>query len=99
MNLAIVTGSAGLIGSETCKKLSREGFDILGVDNDMRSYFFGSDASTSHTRTELEGSLKSYRHHGIDIRNSAEVMKLFSDHGSDIKVVVHTAAQPSHDWA
>ncbi len=99
MNLALVTGSAGLIGSETCKKLAREGFGIIGVDNDMRRYFFGADASTSKTRAQLEEGLKSYRHHGIDIRDADAVKKLFSEYGSDIKVVVHTAAQPSHDWA
>jgi CDP-paratose 2-epimerase len=99
MKLALVTGSAGLIGSETCQRLAREGYGIIGVDNDMRSYFFGADASTRKTRHQLEEKLSGYRHHAVDIRDAEGVMNVFRQYGTDIKVVVHTAAQPSHDWA
>ena len=99
MKLALVTGSAGLIGSETCKRLSSEGYGIIGVDNDMRSYFFGQEASTSKTRHQLEDRLTQYHHHAVDIRDVDGVMNVFKQYGSDIQVVVHTAAQPSHDWA
>lgn len=99
MSVAIVTGSGGLIGSETVKRFHREGFDVIGIDNDMRSYFFGEDASTKETSTELAKRLENYRHELIDIRDANGVMNLFAEFGRDIKVVVHTAAQPSHDWA
>jgi len=99
MSLAIVTGSAGLIGSETCKRFAAEGLEVVGVDNDMRSYFFGKEASTLSTQQKLEKEIPGYRHRSIDIRDAAAVNALFAEFGSSISVVVHTAAQPSHDWA
>jgi CDP-paratose 2-epimerase len=99
MSIAIVTGSAGLIGSETCKRFHQEGFDVVGIDNDMRARFFGPDASTSSTRRQLQTSLSKYRHEELDIRDTNAIDALFRRLGSDVKVVVHTAAQPSHDWA
>ena len=99
MSIALVTGSAGLIGSETCQRFHAEGYDIVGVDNDMRARFFGAEASTALTRTKLEKSLTNYRHENVDIRDNDGVNALFARLGSSVKVVVHTAAQPSHDWA
>ena len=99
MSVAVVTGSAGLIGSETCKRFAAEGFDVVGIDNDMRAEFFGAEASTARSRASLEKELPSYRHHSIDIRDAAAVNALFRSLGGEIKIVVHTAAQPSHDWA
>ena len=99
MSITLVTGSAGLIGSETCKRFHAEGYEIVGVDNDMRARFFGAEASTAHTRATLEQSLRNYRHEAVDIRDSDAVNAVFAKHGKSIKVVVHTAAQPSHDWA
>jgi CDP-paratose 2-epimerase len=99
MSVAIVTGSAGLIGSGTCQKFHAEGFDIIGIDNDMRAVFFGADASTAATRQRLEATLKNYRHQNIDIRDRDAIEGLFRRLGSAVKVVIHTAAQPSHDWA
>ena len=99
MSLAIVTGSAGLIGSETCRRLSAEGFDIVGLDNDMRAEFFGAAASTRPTREKLAKELPNYRHHALDIRDAAGVDALFRELGAAVKLIVHTAAQPSHDWA
>lgn len=99
MTLALVTGSAGLIGSETCKKFHAENFDVVGIDNDMRAQFFGKDASTSRTREKLQTTLKRYRHESLDIRDRGAVEDLFKRLGSSIDVIVHTAAQPSHDWA
>src|SRR5690242_822494 len=98
MSVAIVSGSAGLIGSETCKRFHHEGFDLAGIDNDMRSAFFGPEASTLGSRRVLEQQLKHYRHFAVDIRERESIDKLFSKFGADIKVVIHTAAQPSHDW-
>lgn len=99
MSIALVTGAAGLIGSETCKRFHSEGLEIVGIDNDMRARFFGPDASTSQTRKRLENSLKNYRHFEADIRDSAAIDGIFKKFGKEIKAVVHTAAQPSHDWA
>jgi CDP-paratose 2-epimerase len=99
MTLAIVTGAAGLIGSETCKRFHEEGLEIVGIDNDMRARFFGPEASTTQTRKRLENSLKNYRHFDADIRDAAAVETIFKKFGKDVRAVVHTAAQPSHDWA
>ena len=99
MSVAIVSGSAGLIGSETCKRFHHEGFDLAGIDNDMRGEFFGPEASTLSSRRALEQQLKRYRHFAVDIRDRDSIDKLFSKFGAEVKVVIHTAAQPSHDWA
>jgi len=98
MPTAVVTGSAGLIGSETVRALIRRGVRVLGFDNDMRRVFFGAEASTSATRNELL-ALPGYIHYDVDVRDLAAVEHAFAEHGSDVSLVVHTAAQPSHDWA
>lgn len=99
MSIALITGSAGLIGSETCKRFHEESFQIVGIDNNMRARFFGDEASTQATRQNLEATLKNYRHFAIDIRDAEAVESIFEKYGSEIKIVIHTAAQPSHDWA
>jgi CDP-paratose 2-epimerase len=99
MKKIIVTGSAGLIGSEAAKFFHEQGYAIIGIDNNMRSYFFGDGASTKWNQQKLETGLVDYSHYNIDIRSYNELEKLFSDHSSDIAAVIHTAAQPSHDWA
>jgi CDP-paratose 2-epimerase len=99
MSVIIVTGAAGLIGSETCKRFHGENLQIVGIDNDMRARFFGPDASTHSTRKRLEDSLKHYQHFEADIRDAGAIETIFKKFGTHIKAVVHTAAQPSHDWA
>ncbi|GIW95315.1 MAG: NAD-dependent epimerase [Pirellulaceae bacterium] len=99
MSVAIVTGSAGLIGSETARFFAEQGYRVVGIDNDMRSRFFGAEASTRPVRHWLEQHLPGYEHHDVDIRDRERVEKIFAQYGSDIAIVVHTAAQPSHDWA
>src|SRR6185436_3027750 len=94
----IVTGSAGLIGSETVKHFAQEGMRVLGIDNDMRAQFFGTEASTKKTRDQLVESVRNYEHHNVDIRDAAAVSDLFKQNRAQIASVVHTAAQPSHDW-
>ena len=98
-NTIIVTGSAGLIGSETVKHFANDGFHVVGIDNDMRARFFGAEASTRSTRDQLVQTIGEYEHHDIDIRDAAAVCGLFQEHRAGIAAVVHTAAQPSHDWA
>ncbi|HEX5175710.1 MAG TPA: NAD-dependent epimerase/dehydratase family protein, partial [Chthoniobacteraceae bacterium] len=92
MSVAVITGSAGLIGSEACRKWHAEGFRIAGVDNDMRAEFFGAEASTRSTRARLEATLPQYRHYAVDIRSADGIERLFEEYGSDIKVIIHTAA-------
>jgi len=100
MAIALITGSGGLIGSESVKYFAQQGFDVLGIDNDMRSYFFGAEASTKATSDRLAAELGGgFRAHELDIRDTDGVDRLFAEHGSTIELVVHTAAQPSHDWA
>ncbi|MBF0094783.1 MAG: NAD-dependent epimerase/dehydratase family protein [Alphaproteobacteria bacterium] len=99
MSVAIVTGSAGLIGAETVRFFHAKGLTVVGIDNDMRSRFFGEQASTSWSRAELQASLPRYTHVDADIRDASAIDALFARHGRSVQVVVHTAAQPSHDWA
>ncbi len=99
MNVALVTGSAGLIGAESVRFFAEKGYHIVGIDNDLRKSFFGEEASTRWSRERLEATLPNYRHHSIDIRNQIGVERIFAEYSHDLKVVIHTAAQPSHDWA
>lgn len=99
MSVAIVTGSSGLVGSEACLQFAREGLDVVGIDNNMREYFFGASGNTSETSRLIRSSIKNYSELAIDIRDRPSIESVFKDYGADIAVVVHTAAQPSHDWA
>jgi CDP-paratose 2-epimerase len=99
MAVALITGSCGLIGSEAAKYFHEKGLDVVGIDNDLRGYFFGKDASTIWKRAELERTLPRYRHHSADIRNQDDIFAIFRDLAKDIRLVIHAAAQPSHDWA
>ena len=99
MSLVVVTGSAGLVGSEAVRFLSRKGLDVIGIDNDMRGSFFGADGSTAAVAAELVRTVAGYRHHGLDIRDTDGVGRLFSGLGRGISLVVHAAGQPSHDWS
>jgi CDP-paratose 2-epimerase len=99
MDIAIITGSAGLIGSETARFFSKKGLKIVGIDNDMRKTFFGDDASTKWNREKLEEEIEGYTHYSNDIRIEKDIESVFSKYNSEIKVIIHTAAQPSHDWA
>ena len=99
MKVAIITGSSGLIGSEAAEFFHRQGFFIVGIDNNMREYFFGSGGNTEKNKRQLETHLSNYKHYASDIRDINAIEEIFSQHGSDIEAVIHTAAQPSHDWA
>lgn len=99
MSVVIVTGSSGLIGSETVKFFYQQGFDVVGIDNNMRAYFFGEDASVEWNTKQLTNALPKFRHVSIDIRDAAAIDGIFGEYGKNIALVVHCAAQPSHDWA
>jgi len=93
----LITGSAGLIGSEAARFFAKKKFDIIGIDNDMRKAFFGTEASTLWNKNLLIKELPDYRHFDIDIRDKAKVDRIFKANKFDL--IIHTAAQPSHDWA
>lgn len=99
MDVAIVTGSGGLIGAEAVRFLSSQGFTVVGIDNDMRKEFFGDEASTAWATQKLQADIPNYHHFAADIRDFDALSGIFAQYSSDIKLVIHTAAQPSHDWA
>jgi CDP-paratose 2-epimerase len=100
MGVAVITGSSGLIGSEAALHFAGIGLDVVGVDNDMRQVFFGPEASTDWNRARLERELGSaYDHRSIDVRDRESIFALFRELGSTVELVIHAAAQPSHDWA
>ncbi|OGP49457.1 MAG: NAD-dependent epimerase [Deltaproteobacteria bacterium RBG_13_43_22] len=94
----LITGSAGLIGSEAVRFFGKKGFHVVGIDNNMRQYFFGYEASTSGEKGLLEKEFPdNYIHYNTDIRNYEHIKKIFNKYNFDL--IIHTAAQPSHDWA
>jgi CDP-paratose 2-epimerase len=100
VRVAIVTGSGGLVGSESVAHFAERGFDVIGIDNDMRSYFFGPTASTrQQTQRLLDRYPAEFTAIDADIRDTDAIARVFSKHASSIELVVHAAAQPSHDWA
>jgi CDP-paratose 2-epimerase len=99
MKIALITGSCGLVGSESGIFFSKKGFKIIGIDNNYRKFFFGNDGDISWVKKKLKKNLKSYSHYNIDIRNYNSLRKIFKKNRKKIKVIIHAAAQPSHDWA
>lgn len=99
MNTIIITGAGGLIGGESVKFWHEKGYNIVGIDNDMRAYFFGKEASTHKNIIKQKELLKNYQYFNVDIRDKESIEKIFKEYSSDIKGLIHTAAQPSHDWA
>jgi CDP-paratose 2-epimerase len=100
MPVAIITGAGGLIGSEAVEHFIGEGFDVVGIENDMRAQFFGPESSTSHVTEHLVSAYPSeFRWKNADIRDAATIDRIFRENAAQIELVVHTAAQPSHDWA
>lgn len=99
MSIALVTGAAGLIGSEAVRYFAARGMHVVGIDNDMRKYFFGPEASTEWMRKELEATIANYQHYSVDVRDQTAIFEIFRRCARDISLVIHAAAQPSHDWA
>ncbi len=97
MKKALVTGSCGLIGSEVSTHLGRNNFQVFGIDNNERAVFFGPEGDTSWSLQRLRQHIPDYSHHEVDIRDRARILRLFAEIKPDI--IVHTAAQPSHDRA
>ncbi len=100
MKIILVTGSAGLIGSESVRFFCDRGYTVVGIDNNMRQFFFGEDASTDWNRDQLLHDYgEKYFHHEVDIRDQEAITNIFKTYNKDIDLIIHTAAQPSHDWA
>ena len=95
----IITGSAGLIGAEASRHFGGKGFEIVGIDNDMRAKFFGDEASTRWAAVRLSEELEQYQHRNVDIRDADAVEAIYRERAGSIAAIIHTAAQPSHDWA
>ena len=98
MSVVIITGSCGLVGSESALYFAKKGFDVVGLDNNSRKFFFGKDGDISWLRTRLK-KIKNYTHYNTDIRNLSSLKKIFTRYKKKISLIIHCAAQPSHDWA
>ena len=99
MSLVLITGSCGLVGSESALFFSKKGFDIIGVDNNARKFFFGKDGDISWIKLKLKKNIKNYRHYDTDIKNYSSLRNIFKKYKKNISLIIHCAAQPSHDWA
>jgi len=99
MSVAVISGSAGLVGSEAVSYLAAQGLEVVGIDNGMRAEFFGPEASTDWVRNRLKREIRSYIHYDTDIRDGTQISRIFERYKRSIKLIIHAAAQPSHDWA
>ncbi len=99
MKILLVTGSSGLIGGESVEFMSKKFDLVIGIDNDMRAYFFGNDSSTDWNKHRLEEKYTNFKSYQADIRSIDALQPIFEEYGKDITLIIHTAAQPSHDWA
>ena len=95
----MITGSSGLVGSECVHFFAQKGFQTVGIDNDMRKYFFGEEASTIWNLHMVKEKNPGYIHFDEDIRDIQAMERIFKEYNNDIGLVIHAAAQPSHDWA
>ena len=99
MSIVLITGSCGLVGSESVKFFCKKGFDVLGIDNNYRKFFFGNDGYTHWVKKDLINKHKNYLHYNCNILNVSEMEKIFKKYKKSIKLIIHSAAQPSHDLA
>ena len=100
MNIALITGSCGLVGSESVDFFIKKKFHVLGLDNNLREFFFGKNGSTIWLKKKIKETYKkNYKHFNIDIRDYSKLEEIFKKYKTKIKVIIHSAAQPSHDWA
>ena len=98
MSVVLITGSTGLVGSEAVKFFCEKGFDVVGIDNNLRKFFFGKDGSTSWVKNRLIKNYKNFRNYETDIRNLNKLKKIFNKYKKNISILIHCAAQPSHDY-
>lgn len=98
MSLAIITGCNGLVGSESVNFFCDKGFDVIGIDNNLRQFFFGKDGSTLWIKKNLTKRNKKFLHFNVDIRNFDKLNKIFKKYKNRVSLIIHCAAQPSHDY-
>ena len=98
MSVVLITGSTGLVGSESVDFFCKKGFDVVGIDNNLRKFFFGNEGSTNRIRDELLKTHKNFKNYNIDIRNFNGLQKIFKIYKKSISLIIHCAAQPSHDY-
>ena len=98
MSLIIITGSTGLVGSEAVNFFCDKGFDVIGIDNNLRKFFFGKDGSTIWVKNKLLKRNKNFKNLNLDIRNFEKLKKIFKKYSRNISLIIHCAAQPSHDY-
>ena len=99
MSIVLITGSSGLVGSESVDFFSQKGFDVIGIDNNLRRFFFGDEGSTNKIKNSLLKKNKNFKNYNVDIRNYVAVEKIFKKYKKNISLIIHCAAQPSHDYA
>ncbi|MAX79506.1 MAG: NAD-dependent epimerase [Crocinitomicaceae bacterium] len=99
MKVVVITGSGGLVGVEAVKFFSDKFDVVVGIDNDSRGYFFGKGGSVAKNIEKHLQEVDNYVHYPVDIRDKDRTDKVFGEYGTDIKLVINTAAQPSHDWS
>ena len=98
MSIILITGSNGLVGSESVNFFTKKGYQIIGIDNNLRKFFFGKDGSTSWLKKKMIEENKNYKHFNVDIRNYQNLKKIFKNYRRNISLIIHCAAQPSHDY-
>ena len=98
MSVAIITGSTGLVGSEAVNFFHDKGFDVVGIDNNLRKFFFGQNGSTNWIKSKLLKRNKNFVNLNLDIRNFDKLNNVFKKYSKKISVIIHCAAQPSHDY-
>ena len=98
MSIVLITGSSGLVGSESADFFCKKGFDVIGIDNNLRNFFFGEEASTIWVKKKLIKKYKNFQNNSVDIRNIEALEKIFKKYKKNISLIIHCAAQPSHDY-
>jgi CDP-paratose 2-epimerase len=98
MSIALITGSSGLVGSDAVNFFCKKGFDVIGIDNNFRMFFFGKEGSTLWVKKKNLKINKRFKSFSIDIRSYTSLEKIFKKNKKNISVIIHCAAQPSHDY-
>ena len=98
MSIVLITGSSGLVGSESVNFFSKRGFSIIGIDNNLRTFFFGNEGSTNKIKNDLLKNNKNFKNYNTDIRNYRALEKIYKRYKKNISLIIHCAAQPSHDY-
>jgi CDP-paratose 2-epimerase len=98
MSIVLITGSTGLVGSEAVTFFSEKGFEVVGIDNNLRKFFFGDDGSTLWIKQKLNKKFNKFKNYNVDIRNYNSLKTIFGKYKKNISLIIHCAAQPSHDY-